>query len=200
MVPVYMIRPPEFDPTNPEAREFLWRRLNESYFSKGIHNFWIDQADGGVLGEPVENIGDGDVSNIPYARAFTQYYIGTQEATGKMYPWFQQKAIEEGFQNLTGLENLPKSFGVSAAVSGISSWTLDIGGFVGLNVESEPMRVHGDRDCSIPTPRTLSNANACPNERVSGVHTWTLTCDGLYNRVPHVMIGWLAFLTHHARA
>ncbi|KAI3613081.1 glycoside hydrolase family 31 [Moniliophthora roreri] len=159
----------------------LWRRLNESYFSKGIHNFWIDQADGGVLGEPVENIGDGDVSNIPYARAFTQYYTGTQEATGKMYPWFQQQAIDEGFQNLTGLENLPTSFGVSAAASGISSWTLDIGGFVGLNVESEPdrelfvrwfamgtflpyMRVHGDRDCSIPTPRTPSNANACPNE------------------------------------
>jgi len=31
------------------------RRLNDSYFSKGIHNFWIDQADGGTLGEPFEN-------------------------------------------------------------------------------------------------------------------------------------------------
>lgn len=52
------------DSTNPAAREFLCkrptiyirrlifipgyagRRLNDSYFSKGIHNFWIDQADG----------------------------------------------------------------------------------------------------------------------------------------------------------
>lgn len=54
------------DSTNPEARQFLCtlrdlimgllrlvddglnagQRLNESYFSNGIHNFWIDQADG----------------------------------------------------------------------------------------------------------------------------------------------------------
>lgn len=52
------------DSTNPTAREFLCKmycnpegiatnsfgsigkRLNDSYFSKGIHNFWIDQADG----------------------------------------------------------------------------------------------------------------------------------------------------------
>ncbi|KAJ8082690.1 hypothetical protein PM082_008546 [Marasmius tenuissimus] len=34
------------DSSNPEAREFLWKRLNDSYFSKGINNFWIDQADG----------------------------------------------------------------------------------------------------------------------------------------------------------
>lgn len=31
------------------------KTLNDSYFSKGIHNFWIDQADGGTLGEPFEN-------------------------------------------------------------------------------------------------------------------------------------------------
>ena len=60
------------DSTNPGAREFLCmlsavrrvaesadspagKRLNDSYFSIGIHNFWIDQADGGTLGEPFEN-------------------------------------------------------------------------------------------------------------------------------------------------
>lgn len=146
---------------------------------------------GGTLGEPFENSactfqiisqifcslkldGGNDIRDIPYARAFAQYFIGTQEATGKMYPWLHQQAIDEGFQNLTGTDasatscqhmSLTRSTylggqrfcsylwsgdtdsrfdvllqqitsGVSVAASGISSWTLDIGGFTGLNVDT----------------------------------------------------------------
>jgi alpha-D-xyloside xylohydrolase len=118
---------------------------------------------------------DGQViSSIPYARSFAQYFIGTQEATGKMYPWLHQQAIDEGFRNLTGTGegatsceymSLTRSTfaggqrfcsylwsgdtdsrfdvllqqitsGVSVAASGISSWTLDIGGFAGLNIDT----------------------------------------------------------------
>ncbi|KAL9709228.1 hypothetical protein Ac2012v2_007582 [Leucoagaricus gongylophorus] len=89
------------DSTNPAAREFLWRQLNESYFSRGIHNFWIDQADGGSLGEFYVNNGQDSLITIPYPRPFTEYFLGTQEGTGKMYPWLHQQAIEEGFNNLT---------------------------------------------------------------------------------------------------
>ncbi|EEB96193.1 hypothetical protein MPER_04713, partial [Moniliophthora perniciosa FA553] len=65
--------------------------------------------------------------------------------------------------------------GVSVAASGISAWTLDIGGFAGLNVDTDEgkelrlggfgshtdllffkMRVHGTS--------TLPHANPCPNE------------------------------------
>ncbi|KAF5350612.1 hypothetical protein D9756_008631 [Leucocoprinus leucothites] len=163
------------DSTNPAAREFLWRQLNESYFSKGIHNFWIDQADGGSLGEFYVNNGQDPLITIPYPRPFTQYFLGTQEGTGKMYPWLHQQAIEEGFNNLT--ERNPSSTscehmsltrstfvggqrfcsylwsgdtdsrfdvllqqittGVSVAASGISSWTLDIGGFAGLDIDTD---------------------------------------------------------------
>ncbi|KAF9078456.1 glycoside hydrolase family 31 protein [Rhodocollybia butyracea] len=205
------------DSTNPAAREFLWKRLNDSYYSAGIHNFWIDQADGGTLGEAFENNGQA-ITQIPYARAFSQYFIGTQEAAGKMYPWFHEQAINEGFSNLTGKDidtqcehmALTRStfvggqrfcsylwsgdtesrfdvmlqqitVGVSVAASGISSWTLDIGGFSGLNVETDEgrelfvrwlsmgvflpyMRVHGDRSCSITTNSTQQFANPCPNE------------------------------------
>ncbi|KAA1474566.1 glycoside hydrolase family 31 protein [Dentipellis sp. KUC8613] len=207
------------DSTNPGARQFLWKRLNDSYFSKGIHNFWIDQSDGGTLGEAYENNGQDDMHFIPYARAFAQYYIGTQTAAGKMYPWLHQQAIDEGLHNLT---NTPASAtackymsltrstfaggqrfcsylwsgdtisrfdvllqqitsGVSVSASGISSWTLDIGGFTGLNVDSDSgrelfvrwlsmgtflpyMRVHGDRDCNLPVNDSLVIANPCPNE------------------------------------
>ncbi|KAK7461906.1 hypothetical protein VKT23_008337 [Stygiomarasmius scandens] len=236
------------DSTNPAGRQFLWKQLNESYFSIGIKNFWIDQADGGTLGEPWENNGQ-DINMLPYARAFAQYFIGTQEGSGKFYPWFHQQAIDEGFQNLTDFNpnannsamsvaaassslNEPVSFavsnqvftpftecpqmsltrstfiggqrfcsylwsgdtesrfdvllqqvtaGVSVAASGISSWTLDIGGFMGLDIDTDEgkelfvrwfgmgvflpyMRVHGTRSCNLTAPSTPSVANPCPNE------------------------------------
>ncbi|KAJ7860899.1 glycoside hydrolase family 31 protein [Mycena leptocephala] len=208
------------DSTNPAAREFLWKRLNASYFSKGIKNFWIDQADGGSLGEPFVNNGQA-ITGIPYARTSTQYFLGTQEGFGKMYPWLHQQAIEEGFSNLTSMGptgastscdsmSLTRSTfaggqrfcsylwsgdtesnfnvmlqqvtaGVSMAASGISSWTLDIGGFAGLNVDDPVdqelfvkwlsmgvflpyMRVHGSRSCNISSPALPPDANNCPNE------------------------------------
>ncbi|KAF8064969.1 family 31 glycoside hydrolase [Lyophyllum atratum] len=206
------------DSTNPAAREFLWRRLNDSYFSKEIHNFWIDQADGGTLGEPFENNGQS-ISSIPYARSFAQYFIGTQEGTGKMYPWLHQQAIDEGLHNLTGTTaastscqfmSLTRSTfaggqrfcsymwsgdtdsrfdvllqqitaGVSVAASGISSWTLDIGGFSGLNIDSASgrelfvrwfamgvflpyTRAHGSRSCNLPRVTSPPEANPCGNE------------------------------------
>ncbi|KAF4576252.1 hypothetical protein EYR36_004229 [Pleurotus pulmonarius] len=211
------------DSTNPAAREFLWRRLNDSYFSKGIHNFWIDQADGGTLGEPFENNGQ-TIRSLPFARSFAQYFIGTQEGAGKMYPWLHQQAIDEGFRNLTTADHgttscefmsLTRStfvggqrfcsylwsgdtesrfdvllqqvtVGTSVAASGISAWTLDIGGFSGLNVESDSgrelfvrwlsmgvflpfMRVHGHvypflTPNFLPTGDSQPFANPCPNE------------------------------------
>ncbi|KAJ6601919.1 glycoside hydrolase family 31 protein, partial [Mycena vulgaris] len=208
------------DSTNPAAREFLWKRLNESYFSIGIHNFWIDQADGGSLGEAFVNNGQS-IASLPYARPFTQYFLGTQEGYGKMYPWLHQQAIDELFSNLTSTAltgsstscehmSLARSTflggqrfcsylwsgdtesrfdvllqqvtaGVNVGASGISSWTLDIGGFSGLDVDSPSgqelfvkwlsmgvflpyMRVHGDRTCNITSPSTPPVANNCPNE------------------------------------
>ncbi|KAG7448767.1 glycoside hydrolase family 31 protein [Guyanagaster necrorhizus] len=207
------------DSTNPAARQFLWKRLNDSYFSIGIHNFWIDQADGGSLGEPFLNNGQS-ISALPYARTFTQYFSGTQEATGKLYPWFHQAAIDEGLHNLTNSESTTSceymsltrstfaggqrycsylwsgdtssdfsamaqqiTAGVSVSASGISSWTLDIGGFNGLNVDTDAgrelfvrwfamgvflpygtHRLYSDRQCNIPEAADVLFGNNCPNE------------------------------------
>ena len=120
--------------------------------------------------------GQNSINSLPYARPFTQYFLGTQEGFGKMYPWLHQQAIDEGFGNLTKTGNgltdscdymsLTRSTflggqrfcsylwsgdtssrfdvllqqisaGVSVGASGISSWTLDIGGFSGLNVDTD---------------------------------------------------------------
>jgi len=155
---------------------------------------------------------------IPYPRAFTQYFAGTQEGAGKIYPWLHQAAIQEGFQNLTGqslTETCPHmsltrstfaggqrycsymwsgdtlaefpvltqqiTGAVSAAAAGISSWTLDIGGFTGLDIDADwgkelyvrwfgmavflpYTRTHGDRICNLTSPAEPYSANNCPNE------------------------------------
>jgi len=170
------------------------------------------------LAEPFVNNGQ-TINRIPYARTFAQYIIGTQEATGKAYPWLHQQAIQEGFNNLTGSDSTSTSCehmsltrstfaggqrfcsylwsgdtdsrfdvlaqqitaGLSMAASGISSWTLDIGGFSGLNVDTAAgrelfvrwfsfgvflpyTRVHGDRSCNLTSPTFPPFANNCPNE------------------------------------
>ena len=94
-----------YDATNPAARAFLWSNLRQNYHDKGIHNFWIDQADGGNLGEAYENNGQSTyITSIPYPLADVLYAAGTQQSAGKLYPWAHQAAIEEGLRNVTGTE------------------------------------------------------------------------------------------------
>ncbi|KAJ9298333.1 CAZyme family GH31 [Paecilomyces variotii] len=91
-----------YDSTNPAAREFLWKTLKRNYYEKGIRNFWIDQADGGALGEAYENNGQSSyIESIPFTLPNTLYAVGSQFSAGKLYPWAHQQAIEEGFRNVT---------------------------------------------------------------------------------------------------
>jgi alpha-D-xyloside xylohydrolase len=155
------------DSTNPRAREFLWNTLKRNYWDNGIRNFWIDQADGGNLGEAYQNNGQSTfIQSLPYPFADVLYYAGTQTSAGKLYPWAHQQAIEEGLRNVTNTQpgspceylSLSRSgyigsqrfcsmiwsgditstwstlssqiaSGLSAAATGWSWWTLDIGGF-----------------------------------------------------------------------
>lgn len=174
-----------YDSTNPKARSFLWSRLKVNYFDHGIKNFWIDQADGGNLGEAYENNGQSTyIESIPYPLADVLYYAGTQMSVGRLYPWAHQQAIEEGLRNVTHSEegqpceylSLSRSghigsqrfcsmiwsgdstsvwetlsaqvaVGLSAAATGLSWWTLDLGGFQpdptvwwSGNIDEEPYR------------------------------------------------------------
>ncbi|KAK4502327.1 hypothetical protein PRZ48_005752 [Zasmidium cellare] len=90
------------DSTNPQARDFLWNTLKRNYYDQGIKNFWIDQADGGNLGEAYNNNGQSDfITSLPYPFADVLYYAGTQMSVGKYYPWAHQLAIEDGLRNST---------------------------------------------------------------------------------------------------
>lgn len=93
------------DSTNPRAREFLWDTLKRNYWDHGIRNFWIDQADGGNLGEAYQNNGQSTfIQSVPYPFADVLYHAGTQTSAGKLYPWAHQQAIEEGLRNVTSTE------------------------------------------------------------------------------------------------
>lgn len=158
-----------YDATNPKAREYVWSLLKRNYFDQGIKNFWIDQADGGNLGEAYNNNGQSEfVQGLPYPISDVLYYAGTQTSVGKLYPWAHQQGIEDGLRNVTGTSegdacpyiSLSRSgyigsqrfcsmiwsgdttavwetmaaqisSGLSAAATGWSWWTLDIGGFQG---------------------------------------------------------------------
>lgn len=37
--------PVHFDATKPSARSFIWNKVKDNYYSKGIKVFWLDEAE-----------------------------------------------------------------------------------------------------------------------------------------------------------
>lgn len=135
------------DPTNPETRRYVWEKVKENYFDKGIQIFWLDEA------EPEYTVYDYD--NY-------RYYAGSNLEVGNIYPRDYAKTFYEGMK-ANGIENplnlvrcawagsqkygalvwsgdIESSFqalqnqvraGLSMGLSGIPWWTTDIGGFYG---------------------------------------------------------------------
>ena len=135
-----------YDPTNPEARKYVWSIVKRNYFDKGIKIFWLDEA---------EPEWDYDFDHYRYAK-------GANIAVGNIYPLvyaqnFYEGLKEEGVElpiNLlrcawagsqrygalvwsgdidTTFRSFKEQFtsGLSMAMSGIPWWTSDIGGFHG---------------------------------------------------------------------
>ena len=145
-----------FDPTNPKARNFVWRIIKKNYYEKGIKMFWLDEA------EPEYAIYDFD--NY-------RYYIGSNLQAGNIYPFFYAKTFfdgmsEQGQNNIINLVrcawagsqrfgvlvwsgDIDSSFeslsiqikaGLNMGIAGIPWWTSDIGGFHGGNPEDPDFR------------------------------------------------------------
>lgn len=141
-----------FDATHPGARNFIWQKAKQHYYDKGIHLFWLDEAEPeyGFMYDFDHfryHIGPAlKVSNIyplDYAKAF---YDG-QKAEGQTDIINLVRCVWAGSQRFGTLlwsgdvhstfESLQKQVvaGLNAGLSGISWWTTDIGGFTGGNVE-----------------------------------------------------------------
>ncbi|MGF7144383.1 alpha-D-xyloside xylohydrolase [Anaerotaenia torta] len=145
-----------YDATNPEARDFVWSKVKENYYKKGIKIFWLDEA------EPEYSFYDFD--NY-------RYHLGPNVQIGNIYPrsyaqTFYEGMEKEGQKNIVNLlrcawagsqrygalvwsgdihssfESMRNQFaaGLNMAIAGIPWWTTDIGGFHGGNPSDPSFR------------------------------------------------------------
>lgn len=145
-----------FDATDPGARGFVWDKVRKNYYEKGIHVFWLDEA------EPEYGSYDFDLY---------RYHAGTALETGNLYPLFYAKAFYDGLKaegrddivNLircawagsarygalvwsgdvdSSFRGLREQFaaGLNMGLAGIPWWTTDIGGFLGGNPDDPAFR------------------------------------------------------------
>ncbi|KAI6271116.1 hypothetical protein MCOR28_004581 [Pyricularia oryzae] len=145
-----------FDPTNPAARQFVWAKAKENYYTKGIKTFWLDEA------EPEYSIYDFD--NY-------RYFLGPNLSVGNIYPREYARTFFDG-QTRAGQENVVNlircawagsqkygtlvwsgdiasswaSFrnqlaaGLNMGIAGLPWWTTDIGGFHGGDPDDPAFR------------------------------------------------------------
>ncbi len=165
-----------YDPTNPEAREFVWKTAKKNYYDKGIKIFWLDEA------EPEYSV--YDFENY-------RYHLGPNVQIGNIYPAMYAKTFfdgmkKEGQENIINLlrcawagsqrygalvwsgdidssfESLRNQFaaGLNMGIAGIPWWTTDIGGFHGGNPDDPDFR-----ECII---RWFEYGAFCPVFRLHG--------------------------------
>ena len=71
------------DVTNPETRKFVWNRIKENYYDKGIKIFWLDEA------EPEYTV--YDFENY-------RYHLGPNVQVGNVYPVMYAQAFFDGMK------------------------------------------------------------------------------------------------------
>jgi alpha-D-xyloside xylohydrolase len=142
-----------YDPTNPKAREYVWKIVKQNYYDKGVRIFWLDEA------EPEYAVYDFD---------HYRYYLGPNLQVGNIYPLKYAQGFYDGMtaekqDNIVNLlrcawagsqrygalvwsGDIDSSFeslrnqlaaGLNMGLAGIPWWTTDIGGFHG-GVNSDP--------------------------------------------------------------
>ena len=164
------------DATNPETRDYVWQKIKENYYDKGIRIFWLDEA------EP---------EFTKYEFDHYRYFIGADKEVGNIYPKEYARMAYEGMEaaGQTNIINLLRcawagsqkygalvwsgdidsSFrsmrnqlvaGLNMGLAGLPWWTTDIGGFHGGNIHSEEFK-----ECLI---RWFEFGAFCPVFRLHG--------------------------------
>jgi alpha-D-xyloside xylohydrolase len=136
-----------YDPTKPEARDYVWGKIKKNYYDKGIRVFWLDEA------EPEYTV--YDFENYRYHR-------GPNVTVGNLYPLMYAQTFYEGMKSegqgniinllrcawagsqkygaLVWSGDIHSSWhsltcqvaaGLNMGLAGIPWWTTDIGGFHG---------------------------------------------------------------------
>ncbi|MFL0165722.1 TIM-barrel domain-containing protein [Candidatus Clostridium helianthi] len=165
-----------YDPTNPEAREYVWQKAKKNYYDKGVKIFWLDEA------EPEYSV--YDFENY-------RYHLGPNVQVGNIYPMMYAKTFFDGMKaegqediiNLlrcawagsqrygalvwsgdihSSFKSLRNQFaaGLNMGLAGIPWWTTDIGGFFGGHID--------DPDFHEVLIRWFEYGTFCPVMRLHG--------------------------------
>jgi len=135
-----------FDATNPEAREFVWQKVKQNYYDKGVKLFWLDEAEPeyGLYHFPLYRYKIGPAllcSNI-YPRYFAQGFYDGMTRAGEDKVINLVRCAWAGSQKYGALvwsgdvdssfRGLREQFaaGLNMGLAGIPWWTTDIGGFL----------------------------------------------------------------------
>jgi len=144
------------DVTNPDTRNYVWEKIKENYYQKGIHLFWLDEAEPELTG---------------YEYQHYRFYRGADKEIGNIYPKQYARMVYEGMQAegqdkivnllrcawagsqrygaLVWSGDIDSSFrslnnqlraGLNMGIAGIPWWTTDIGGFHGGNIQDPSFR------------------------------------------------------------
>ncbi len=145
-----------YDATNPKARDYVWKKIKQNYYDKGIKLFWLDQAEPEIIPYDFENL---------------RYFMGSNLSVGNFFPRLYAKNFYDGLKSegekdiitlircawagsqkygtLVWSGDVYSSFevfqnqvraGLNMGLAGIPWWTTDIGGFEGGNPDDEDFR------------------------------------------------------------
>lgn len=144
------------DVTTPDARDFLWQKLQQNYYRYGIRTFWLDEAEPEYARYDFDNyryaLGtDLEVGNC-YPVQYSRTVFEGQQAAGQQNPVNLVRCTWAGGQRYGALVwsgDIASSFGsmraqlaagLSMGLAGIPWWTSDIGGFHGGDPRKESFR------------------------------------------------------------
>ena len=136
-----------YDPTNPDARKYIWEKVKQGYYQLGIKVYWLDVCEPEMLPMMPRNLsfyaGDGEaVANI-YPLHHVQGFYEGMKAEGEEEILFLCRSAWAGSQRFGAAVwsgDVPSTFvslraqvkaGLNISLSGIPWWTHDIGGFRG---------------------------------------------------------------------
>ncbi|MDR3086123.1 MAG: family 31 glucosidase [Christensenellaceae bacterium] len=141
-----------YDALNPGARDYVWQKAKQNYWSQGIRLFWLDEAEPEIDYDELDNVryhkGPALACANEYPLRYLQGFYEGMRAEGVQNPLSLIRCAWAGSQRYGALlwsGDVESSFkamrkqlaaGLSAGMAGIPWWTCDIGGFLGGFTES----------------------------------------------------------------
>lgn len=145
-----------YDATNPEARDFLWRRIEAGYGVHGVEAYWLDADEPEVNPLEPDNLqfhaGPGPAWHNLYPLAHSRGFYEGLMGRGVPAPLTLNRSAWAGSQRYgaavwsgdieCSFEALRRQLvaGLNMGLSGMPWWTTDIGGFKGGDPDDEGFR------------------------------------------------------------